>query len=165
MVPRWHTECCLCCNETSLSQRVLGTEASRVIGRKRPLLTPDCTGLRYQGMSMMNKRILLWGHSAKVLESFKVEESTGTSNPHSTPKFGMKMVDIPSSPIGMQKLIYDLSYLSARCSKSVSLVTPVYYAHLAAYRGQMLQEVARQAQSSSNSLNVADLLKNSMNFI
>ncbi|GJW30268.1 reverse transcriptase domain-containing protein, partial [Tanacetum coccineum] len=49
----------------------------------------------------------------------------------------------------MQNLIYHLSYLSARCSKPVSLVPPVYYAHLAAYRGQMLQEVAWKAQASS----------------
>ncbi|GJW06612.1 argonaute 2-like protein [Tanacetum coccineum] len=88
--------------------------------------------------------------------------ATGTSKPT---RYSVIWDENGFSSDGMQKLIYDLSYLSARCSKSVSLVTPVYYAHLAAYRGQMLQEVARQAQSSSNSLNVADLLKNSMNFI
>ncbi|GKB07374.1 argonaute 2-like protein, partial [Tanacetum coccineum] len=65
----------------------------------------------------------------------------------------------------MQKLIYHLSYLFARCSKPVSLVPPVYYAHLAAYRGLMLQEVAWQAQSSSMSVKVADCLKDSMFFI
>ncbi|GKB08996.1 argonaute 2-like protein [Tanacetum coccineum] len=65
----------------------------------------------------------------------------------------------------MQNLIYHLSYLSARCSKPVSLVPPVYYAHLAAYRGQMLQEVAWKAQASSMSGKVADCLKDSMFFI
>nr|GEX28464.1 hypothetical protein [Tanacetum cinerariifolium] len=65
----------------------------------------------------------------------------------------------------MQKLIYHLSYLFARCSKPVSLVPPVYYTHLAAYRGQMLQEVAWQAQSSSMSVKVADCLKDSMFFV
>nr|GEX26195.1 protein argonaute 2-like [Tanacetum cinerariifolium] len=65
----------------------------------------------------------------------------------------------------MQKLIYHLSYLFARCSKPVSLVPPVYYTHLAAYRGQMLREVAWQAQSSSMSVKVADCLKDSMFFI
>ncbi|PWA59521.1 hypothetical protein CTI12_AA328230 [Artemisia annua] len=64
----------------------------------------------------------------------------------------------------MQKLIYHLSYLFACCSKPVSLVPPVYYAHLAAYRGQMLQEVAWQVQSSS-SCKVADCLQDSMFFI
>ncbi|GJY17247.1 argonaute 2-like protein, partial [Tanacetum coccineum] len=63
----------------------------------------------------------------------------------------------------MQKLIYHLSYLFARCSKPVSLVPPVYYAHLAAYRGQMLQEVAWLTQSSA--VKVADFLKDSMFFI
>ncbi|PWA71048.1 protein argonaute 2 [Artemisia annua] len=64
----------------------------------------------------------------------------------------------------MQKLIYHMSYLFACCSKPVSLVSPVYYAHLAAYRGQMLQEVAWKVQSSS-SCKVADCLQDSMFFI
>ncbi|KAI3763985.1 hypothetical protein L2E82_13983 [Cichorium intybus] len=76
----------------------------------------------------------------------------------------------------MQKLIYHLCYIFARCTKPVSLVPPVYYADLVAYRGRMFQEVAAESElesglgSGSSSFdrffyNLEDHLRDSMFFI
>ncbi|GJR07869.1 argonaute 2-like protein [Tanacetum coccineum] len=73
----------------------------------------------------------------------------------------------------MQKLVYHLCYTFARCTKPVSLVPPVYYADLVAYRGRMFQEVAMEMESSGSApssfnqyfYNLEGNLKDSMFFI
>ena len=54
----------------------------------------------------------------------------------------------------LQTLSYNLCHLYCRCTRSVSIVPPVYYAHLAAYRGRMLlaaQDAGSDAASSEAS--------------
>ncbi|CAK9174763.1 unnamed protein product [Ilex paraguariensis] len=78
----------------------------------------------------------------------------------------------------LQKLIYHLCFTFARCTKPVSIVPPVYYADLVAFRGREYQEVVMEIQSrvsSSSSVSVASLderfyklhpdIKNEMFFI
>jgi eukaryotic translation initiation factor 2C len=55
----------------------------------------------------------------------------------------------------LQKLCNNLCYTYARCTRSVSIVPPVYYAHLVAFRARFLAEDNLWADTSSGSGSVS----------
>ncbi|PWA43934.1 protein argonaute 5 [Artemisia annua] len=54
----------------------------------------------------------------------------------------------------LQEITYSLCHVYARCNTSVSLVTPVYYSHLAAARGREYLEGYMADIDSSTSVTV-----------
>jgi len=51
---------------------------------------------------------------------------------------------------GMQKMCFDMAHTFCRCTRSVSLVPAVYYAHLAAFRGRLLQSAGEDSDTKSS---------------
>ncbi|WVZ21727.1 hypothetical protein V8G54_000271 [Vigna mungo] len=55
----------------------------------------------------------------------------------------------------LQKLIYEMCFTFAKCTGPVSLVPPVYYADLAAYRGRVYYEAMNEAKSDRSATTVS----------
>jgi eukaryotic translation initiation factor 2C len=63
----------------------------------------------------------------------------------------------------LQKLVNNLCYTSARCTKPVSLVAPIYYARLAARRGRQYAE-AQSFELSSPPFELPEAIKDTLFF-
>ncbi|KAF8927486.1 argonaute 5, partial [Dissophora ornata] len=68
----------------------------------------------------------------------------------------------------LQKVTYNLCHVYARCAKSVSLVPPVYYAHLLAFRARHYQNELPETRGGSRDepgLETLEAMKNLMYFV
>ncbi|XP_012084883.2 protein argonaute 2 isoform X2 [Jatropha curcas] len=61
----------------------------------------------------------------------------------------------------LQKLIYNMCYTFARCTKPVSLIPPVYYADLVAYRGRLYYEAVMEGHSPASATSSSSSLASS----
>lgn len=52
----------------------------------------------------------------------------------------------------MQKLVFEMCHVYARCSRSVSMPAPAYYAHLAAYRARLYANVDEEASETLSNI-------------
>jgi hypothetical protein len=91
--------------------------------------------------------------TSAIYNEFYLNSHTAIQGTGKACKYSLLYDEIGLKMIELQLLTYWLSYMYCRCNKSVSVVTPVYYAHWAAKRaryqlagGAMPKEVAEISQ-------------------